>query len=61
MIKEALLSEPRKNLKSISITDTGKGIAKENAEHLFSPFFSTKKDGRNRAYTCKRDLTQSWV
>lgn len=30
---------------TITVADTGPGIAKENLEHLFTPFFSTKKNG----------------
>jgi signal transduction histidine kinase/CheY-like chemotaxis protein len=31
---------------SITLTDTGKGIAPEISKHLFEPFFTTKRDGR---------------
>ncbi len=30
----------------MTVTDTGKGIAEENAERIFEPFFSTKFHGR---------------
>ena len=40
----------------LSIIDTGKGIADEVAEHLFSPFFSTKKDGQGIGLTLVREI-----
>jgi len=42
--------------KRLIITDTGEGIAKENAEHLFSPFFSTKKDGQGVGLTLVKEI-----
>ena len=30
----------------VRIIDSGKGISEEEADHLFSPFFSTKRDGQ---------------
>ncbi|SFH34577.1 HAMP domain-containing protein [Pedobacter insulae] len=38
------------------IADNGKGIGKEYAEHLFSPFFSTKKDGQGIGLTLVREI-----
>lgn len=38
------------------ITDTGKGIASEHSEHLFSPFFSTKKDGQGIGLTLVKEI-----
>ncbi len=40
------------------ITDTGKGIAKEHSEHLFRPFFSTKKMGRVLVLGC---VARAWI
>jgi two-component system nitrogen regulation sensor histidine kinase NtrY len=34
-------------LRQLTIVDSGKGIEDKVAEQLFSPFFSTKKDGGN--------------
>jgi nitrogen fixation/metabolism regulation signal transduction histidine kinase len=42
--------------KTLIITDTGKGIAKEHSEHLFSPFFSTKKDGQGVGLTLVKEI-----
>jgi signal transduction histidine kinase len=42
--------------KSITVLDTGKGIAKEHAEHLFSPFFSTKKEGQGIGLTLVKEI-----
>jgi two-component system nitrogen regulation sensor histidine kinase NtrY len=42
--------------KQLIITDNGKGIAKANTEQLFSPFFSTKKDGQGIGLTLVREI-----
>ena len=42
--------------KRIVVTDTGKGISKEHAEHLFSTFFSTKKDGQGVGLTLVKEI-----
>lgn len=42
--------------KGVTITDSGKGIAKEHAEHLFSPFFSTKPDGQGVGLTLVKEV-----
>ncbi len=38
------------------ITDNGAGIAKGHTEQLFSPFFSTKKDGQGIGLTLVREI-----
>ncbi|WP_316829934.1 sensor histidine kinase [Pedobacter aquatilis] len=40
----------------LNISDNGKGISEENAEQLFSPFFSTKKDGQGIGLTLVREI-----
>jgi nitrogen fixation/metabolism regulation signal transduction histidine kinase len=42
--------------RQLTITDTGKGIADEVAEQLFSPFFSTKKDGQGIGLTLIKEI-----
>jgi len=42
--------------KTLKITDTGKGISDEDAGKLFSPFFSTKKDGQGIGLTLVREI-----
>jgi len=42
--------------KQLVISDTGKGIAPETAEMLFTPFFSTKKDGQGIGLTLVREI-----
>ncbi|HUR10140.1 MAG TPA: ATP-binding protein [Flavitalea sp.] len=42
--------------KKLMITDTGRGISEEYAEHLFSPFFSTKKDGQGIGLTLVKEI-----
>ncbi len=42
--------------KKLIITDTGKGISKEDSDHLFSPFFSTKKDGQGVGLTLVKEI-----
>lgn len=38
------------------ISDNGKGIADDQVDHLFSPFFSTKKDGQGIGLTLVREI-----
>jgi two-component system nitrogen regulation sensor histidine kinase NtrY len=40
----------------LTITDTGKGITEEESFELFSPFFSTKKDGQGIGLTLVREI-----
>jgi two-component system nitrogen regulation sensor histidine kinase NtrY len=49
------------NLQSrkLIITDTGKGIPAEVAEQLFSPFFSTRKDGQGIGLTLIKEILLS--
>jgi two-component system nitrogen regulation sensor histidine kinase NtrY len=42
--------------RKLIITDTGKGIPLHVAENLFSPFFSTKKDGQGIGLTLVREI-----
>jgi two-component system nitrogen regulation sensor histidine kinase NtrY len=42
--------------KLLMIADNGKGIAKEDTEQLFSPFFSTKRDGQGIGLTLVREI-----
>jgi len=42
--------------KTLIISDTGTGINEVNAAHLFSPFFSTKKDGQGIGLTLVREI-----
>jgi two-component system, NtrC family, nitrogen regulation sensor histidine kinase NtrY len=42
--------------KSLIISDTGPGIDAEQAANLFSPFFSTKKDGQGIGLTLVREI-----
>lgn len=44
------------NRRELLITDSGRGISEENAEQLFSPFFSTKKDGQGIGLTLVREI-----
>jgi two-component system NtrC family sensor kinase len=37
---------PNKGLVEIKVTDTGRGIAREDLSKIFDPFFSTKKEGK---------------
>lgn len=41
---------------NLTIRDNGKGISEENAEQLFSPFYSTKKDGQGIGLTLVREI-----
>ncbi len=42
--------------KKLIITDTGKGITAEQNANLFTPFFSTKKDGQGIGLTLVREI-----
>jgi nitrogen fixation/metabolism regulation signal transduction histidine kinase len=42
--------------KNLIISDTGSGISEEQASNLFSPFFSTKKDGQGIGLTLVREI-----
>lgn len=44
------------NEKKLIITDTGKGITAEQNANLFTPFFSTKKDGQGIGLTLVREI-----
>jgi two-component system, NtrC family, nitrogen regulation sensor histidine kinase NtrY len=43
-------------LKKLAITDNGRGISEDLSEQLFSPFFSTKKDGQGIGLTLVREI-----
>ncbi|QPH40881.1 sensor histidine kinase [Pedobacter endophyticus] len=42
--------------RALLIIDNGKGISNEHAAELFSPFFSTKKDGQGIGLTLVREI-----
>ncbi|WP_316847217.1 sensor histidine kinase [Pedobacter psychrodurus] len=42
--------------RALIISDTGKGISQQDTEQLFSPFFSTKKDGQGIGLTLVREI-----
>lgn len=44
------------NAHKLTITDTGPGISNEHSEHLFSPFFSTKKSGQGVGLTLTKEI-----
>jgi len=43
-------------LKQLVITDNGKGISYQQSDQLFSPFYSTKKDGQGIGLTLVREI-----
>jgi two-component system nitrogen regulation sensor histidine kinase NtrY len=47
------------NKKKLIISDTGHGISEENSAKLFTPFFSTKKDGQGIGLTLVREILLS--
>lgn len=49
-------SDPEKRL---IIRDTGPGLSPETAGNLFTPFFSTKKDGQGIGLTLAREILTS--
>ena len=42
--------------RELLIADSGRGISEEDAEQLFSPFYSTKKDGQGIGLTLVREI-----
>ena len=50
-------TEPGK--KKLVISDTGNGISAEQSANLFSPFFSTKKDGQGIGLTLVREILEN--
>ena len=42
--------------RKLIVTDSGKGISQQNTEQLFSPFFSTKKDGQGIGLTLVKEI-----
>jgi signal transduction histidine kinase len=46
--------------KQLKIADSGKGIPPSITEQLFSPFFSTKKDGQGIGLTLIRNIAEPW-
>lgn len=49
-----LIADPA--TRSITISDTGRGIPPEVGEHVFSPFYSTKRDGQGIGLTLVREV-----
>jgi signal transduction histidine kinase len=43
-------------LRQLVISDNGKGINAEQSENLFTPFYSTKKDGQGIGLTLVREI-----
>jgi two-component system nitrogen regulation sensor histidine kinase NtrY len=43
-------------LRQLIISDTGKGISQSQSEQLFTPFYSTKKDGQGIGLTLVREI-----
>jgi len=43
-------------LRQLTISDSGKGISTEQSENLFTPFYSTKKDGQGIGLTLVREI-----
>jgi two-component system, NtrC family, nitrogen regulation sensor histidine kinase NtrY len=48
--------ETNTSTKRLVITDSGKGISQHNVDQLFSPFFSTKKDGQGIGLTLVKEI-----
>jgi nitrogen-specific signal transduction histidine kinase len=51
--------DPRQEFLMVEITDTGCGIAKDNLDKIFEPFFSTKKEGSGLGLAVSYGIIQS--
>ena len=51
--------DPELNYTLVTVEDEGAGIAKENQEKLFKPFFSTKKEGNGLGLSISFRLVKS--
>ena len=51
--------QPRERFIRISVTDTGGGIAPENAKRLFEPFHSTKASGMGMGLPISRSIVEA--
>ncbi len=54
--KGVISFETNPSLKQLIITDSGKGIGENAAGQLFSPFYSTKKDGQGIGLTLVKEI-----
>jgi len=54
--KGTITFETNPQKRNLTITDNGKGIPSHIEENLFSPFFSTKKDGQGIGLTLVREI-----
>lgn len=43
----------------VSVSDTGEGIATEDMEQLFDPFYSTKRDGMGMGLAITRSVIEA--
>ena len=55
-LKGTVSFNTNRDKKSLIISDTGTGISVEQSANLFSPFFSTKKDGQGIGLTLVREI-----
>jgi two-component system, NtrC family, nitrogen regulation sensor histidine kinase NtrY len=55
-IQDAGVVQIASDLKQLVITDNGKGIDEQHADQLFSPFFSTKRDGQGIGLTLVKEI-----
>jgi two-component system nitrogen regulation sensor histidine kinase NtrY len=55
-IKGIVCFNTRQDKKSLIISDTGTGISAEQTTNLFSPFYSTKKDGQGIVLNLVREI-----
>lgn len=54
-----LATRPQNGHVEIEVTDTGPGLTDEASQHLFEPFFSTKKGGTGLGLSLSRQIVQA--
>ena len=58
-LRISVKAQPKENVGSIIVEDNGAGVAEENREKLFGPFYTTKEGGLGLGLSICRSLVES--